>query len=718
MARHVVLLGNDASLATTLRTLLGPDDRLAEVDGVEGWQRVRQGEIDAVVVDLPSAVRLQVVDEVRSTYGGRLILLYPADDPLPVPSEYDCLVIKRPDVGALWRLATTSRRLPTAPSEVAEARPTADTGSVPAPTSRRSADSPTPEPPEVGQPPWMWRSRRYRSAGPTEPALGPDGLGAAGTSPVRAEEGGVPTPKGQPPSVPTLPPSLENQSTNWDSILLQTISAERPVILDASQIEQLLSTARLQEYDREVPQSAAAEVAKWLRADVVVLLLDNGQEQMEVFGGVGLTPADWRLTVEYSHDVMRELFRTSIVLIEDTDRVHRKVLAGIPGSRAQTLLMAMLVHDHSWIGVLIAARNRSQTGVPTEVFTDADIRTLIAVVHAVSPSLHAVVLLRRIEQGLKAGENSMPAEPGPATVAEAGTAASASASMSPPGPYSTPPVQSAQAALSAQSDPARAPQAVRAVDTRSGTTGRAAAMLSAYLIALAAVDLTGSSPVISVPVAVMSHGLLALLLCVALRMVAGQGIAVLVPPLVAISVARLVTLGALPVDVSPLTRLVVVGVLTLVAVAIAARQRSPEWRLLRPLAGGWPGQLVVGLVGIPSALVVWAIAPPSVEVRGGASTMVAATVLVIFAALPEELLYRGLLVPAAAAVVGPWGVPFASATYALAYVTGGSITTVLLAFLLGLVLGWCRQLTGSVVGVIGAHSLLNVIVYLLLPDSG
>ena len=240
----------------------------------------------------------------------------------------------------------------------------------------------------------------------------------------------------------------------------------------------------------------------------------------------------------------------------------------------------------------------------------------------------------------------------------------------------------------------------------------------AYLIALAAVDLVGSSPAISVPVAVMSHGLLALLLCVALRMVAGQGIAVLVPPLVAISVVRLVTLGALPGDVSPLTRLVVVGVPALVAVAMAARQRSPEWRLLRPHTGGWPGQLLVGLVGIPSALAVWKIAPPAVEVRGGASPLVAAAVLVIFAALPEELLYRGLLVPAAAAVVGAWGIPFASATYALAYVSGGSIATVLLAFLLGMVLGWCRWLTGSVVGVIGAHGLLNVIVYLVLPTSG
>jgi len=205
---------------------------------------------------------------------------------------------------------------------------------------------------------------------------------------------------------------------------------------------------------------------------------------------------------------------------------------------------------------------------------------------------------------------------------------------------------------------------------------------------------------------------------VVLRIVAGQAIAVLLPPLIAISVVRLVMLRALPGDVSPLTRLVVVGVPSLVAVAMAARQRSPEWRLLRPHTGGWPGQLLVGLVGIPSALLVREIAPPAGEVRGGAGTIVAAAVLVIFAALPEELLYRGLLVPAATAVVGLWGIPFAAATYALAFVTGGSVTTALLAFFLGIMLGWCRWLTGSVVGVMGAHGLLNGIVYLMLPGSG
>jgi membrane protease YdiL (CAAX protease family) len=126
----------------------------------------------------------------------------------------------------------------------------------------------------------------------------------------------------------------------------------------------------------------------------------------------------------------------------------------------------------------------------------------------------------------------------------------------------------------------------------------------------------------------------------------------------------------------------------------------------------------VTLVGIPLALILRMIAPPAVELAAHTPTVVAATALIVFAALPEEMLYRGLLVPAASAVVGPWGVLLASVGYAVAYVPSGSITTVVFALLLGMVLGWCRQLTGSVVGVIGAHSVLNVMVYLLLPAFG
>ena len=149
-------------------------------------------------------------------------------------------------------------------------------------------------------------------------------------------------------------------------------------------------------YERERPQSAAYEIAKRVRADVTVLLLDNGQGIMEVAGSVGLTPDERRLTVEYRRDVMRELFRAGVGLIEDTDRV-RGALAGIPGSRAETLILVPLVHDRLGFGLLMAGRDHSTTGKPGEVFTDRDVQALMGLADAIAESLRTAVLIRRLK---------------------------------------------------------------------------------------------------------------------------------------------------------------------------------------------------------------------------------------------------------------------------------------------------------------------------------
>jgi GAF domain-containing protein len=98
---------------------------------------------------------------------------------------------------------------------------------------------------------------------------------------------------------------------------------------------------------------------------------------------------------------MRELFRAGVGLIEDTDRV-RGALAGIPGSRSETLVMVPLVHERLGFGVLMAGRNRSQTGVPTEVFTDAEIEVLMGFADAAAASLRTAVLLRHLKGQLRA----------------------------------------------------------------------------------------------------------------------------------------------------------------------------------------------------------------------------------------------------------------------------------------------------------------------------
>jgi hypothetical protein len=157
-------------------------------------------------------------------------------------------------------------------------------------------------------------------------------------------------------------------------------------------------------YERDLPQIAASEIAKRVRADVIVVLLDNGQGIMDVSGSVGLTADERQLSVEYSRDVMRELFRAGVGLIEDTDQV-RGALAGIPGSRAETLILVPLVHERLGFGVLIAGRDRSTTGRPAEVFTDRDVQALMSFARANAESLRAAVLLRRLKGQLSALES-------------------------------------------------------------------------------------------------------------------------------------------------------------------------------------------------------------------------------------------------------------------------------------------------------------------------
>jgi hypothetical protein len=148
-------------------------------------------------------------------------------------------------------------------------------------------------------------------------------------------------------------------------------------------------------YERDLPQIAASEIAKRVRADVIVVLLDNGQG-MDVSGSVGLTADERQLSVEYNRDVMQELVRAGVGLIEDTDQV-RGALAGIPGSRAETLILVPLVHERLGFGVLIAGRDRSTTGRPAQVFTDRDVQALMSFARANAESLRAAVLLRRLK---------------------------------------------------------------------------------------------------------------------------------------------------------------------------------------------------------------------------------------------------------------------------------------------------------------------------------
>ena len=143
------------------------------------------------------------------------------------------------------------------------------------------------------------------------------------------------------------------------------------------------------------PETVAGRLAERLGADTVALLLDNNRGLLEVAGGVGLTAAERQLQVEYGHEVLLELFRVGVGLIEDTDRV-RPLIRGIPGSRSQSVVMVPLVHEGHGFGALIIGRT-SPPGQPRPEFTEPEIEALMDFAEDVAAPLRSTVLLRRLK---------------------------------------------------------------------------------------------------------------------------------------------------------------------------------------------------------------------------------------------------------------------------------------------------------------------------------
>jgi hypothetical protein len=153
----------------------------------------------------------------------------------------------------------------------------------------------------------------------------------------------------------------------------------------------------------EAPRAVAARLAERLRADVVALMLDNGEGALETAGGVGLTAAERRLQVEYGHDVLREVFRVGVGLIGDTGRV-RGIINGIPFGHADTLIMVPLAYEGHGFGVLLAGRHRREPGDRQWEFTELEIEALMDFGEDVAPALRSAVLLRRLKGQLDHAE--------------------------------------------------------------------------------------------------------------------------------------------------------------------------------------------------------------------------------------------------------------------------------------------------------------------------
>jgi membrane protease YdiL (CAAX protease family) len=218
---------------------------------------------------------------------------------------------------------------------------------------------------------------------------------------------------------------------------------------------------------------------------------------------------------------------------------------------------------------------------------------------------------------------------------------------------------------------------------------------------------------VSVPAAAWCFGLLALAVCLGALTPLDRPGAALLPVLAALPVVRLSMVAMPAAGLTPLSRAAAVAVPTLVAVVAIAWLRPRRPRAPRRGPRWWWTQAAVSTVALPLAPLVYVLAPQPPD-RGDLPA-VAAAVLLAFAVIPEELLYRGLLVPALAGVLHRRAVLVAAVAYAATFLAYGSPAAVAAAFGVAYPLGWLRQRTGSAVGVVVARVGLVLLVAFALP---
>jgi len=99
----------------------------------------------------------------------------------------------------------------------------------------------------------------------------------------------------------------------------------------------------------------------------------------------------------------------------------------------------------------------------------------------------------------------------------------------------------------------------------------------------------------------------------------------------------------------------------------------------------------------------------------GSTIAIGVAILIVFTGFAEELLFRGLLQHLAGEVFGSMGFLLSSLLFAIVYLGALDGTYILFVALAGLLFGWCVRRTGSIWGVVGAHSAISVGVAYVWP---
>jgi len=175
---------------------------------------------------------------------------------------------------------------------------------------------------------------------------------------------------------------------------------------------------------------------------------------------------------------------------------------------------------------------------------------------------------------------------------------------------------------------------------------------------------------------------------------------------------------ALPLAVFPtLARYPIVGVPLLAVAAIVIRQSKLTRADLGLQAGHLLRQLMLAGAGIAIGAVEYAILQPQPLITdfSWGATLLGTLIVLVFIGFVEELIFRGLLLRLASAMLGRAAVIYVALLFAALSIGYGSLAQAVFAFGIALLFGYIVRWTRSILGVVLAHGLSSLMLFLVIP---
>ncbi len=192
--------------------------------------------------------------------------------------------------------------------------------------------------------------------------------------------------------------------------------------------------------------------------------------------------------------------------------------------------------------------------------------------------------------------------------------------------------------------------------------------------------------------------------------------------LLALSLAPLMRIIAIMIPTASFYQLyqhVIVSVPLLIATVIVMRMLKFGVEEVSFTLRRIPLQVAVTASGIPLGIIAYLILKPQSLIIGltWSDIVLPGIIFILCTGFVQELIFRGVMQHTSLQVLGKWGILYISLLFAILSMGQFSGLSMLFMFGVAFFFSWIVKRTDSLLGVILAHGIMNVVLYLIAPST-